>query len=63
VRAASVEEDTRETMKPWEYQNWIARERFNGTVFNKGGDKGIDGFTFMVHEPIQVKQSGQRLLP
>ena len=43
--------------KPFEFQNWVIRERFNGTVGKRGGDMGIDGYTFMVHEPIQVKQS------
>jgi len=44
-------------LEPWEFQNWVVRDRFNGTMGRKGGDKGIDGLTFMVHEPIQVKQS------
>lgn len=44
-------------LKPFEFQNWVVRERFNGTVGKPGGDKGIDGYTFMLHEPIQVKQS------
>lgn len=44
-------------LKPFEFQNWVIRERFNGAVGPKGGDMGIDGFTFMLHEPIQVKQS------
>jgi len=44
-------------LKPFEFQNWVVREKFNGTVGPAGGDKGVDGLTFMVHEPIQVKQS------
>lgn len=44
-------------LKPFEFQNWVIRERFNGAVGPKGGDKGIDGLSFMLHEPIQVKQS------
>jgi DNA modification methylase len=44
-------------LKPFEFQNWVIRERFNGTVGPRGGDKGIDGYSFMVHDPIQVKQS------
>jgi len=44
-------------LAPFEFQNWVIRERFNGAVGPKGGDKGIDGFSFMLHEPIQVKQS------
>ena len=49
--------DALRALKPFEFQNWVVRERFNGTVGRRGGDKGIDGYTFMVHEPIQVKQS------
>lgn len=45
------------TLEPFEFQNWVIRERFNGAVGPKGGDKGIDGYSFMLHEPIQVKQS------
>lgn len=44
-------------LKPFEFQNWVIREKFNGAVGPKGGDKGIDGLTWMLHEPIQVKQS------
>lgn len=44
-------------LEPFEFQNWVVRERFNGTLGKKGGDMGIDGYTFMVHQPIQVKQS------
>lgn len=44
-------------LKPFEFQNWVIRERFNGAVGPKGGDMGIDGYSFMLHEPIQVKQS------
>jgi DNA modification methylase len=44
-------------LEPFEFQNWVIRERFNGAVGRRGGDMGIDGFSFMLHEPIQVKQS------
>jgi DNA modification methylase len=44
-------------LKPFEYQNWVVA-RMNGTHSpKKSGDMGIDGFSFMLHEPIQVKQS------
>lgn len=44
-------------LKPFEFQNWVV-QRFNGTHSNrKTGDMGIDGYSFMLHEPIQVKQS------
>jgi DNA modification methylase len=45
------------TLKPFEFQNWIV-DRINGLQSNKkSGDMGIDGWTFMVHDPIQIKQS------
>lgn len=44
-------------LKPFEFQNWVI-QRMNGTHSpRKVGDMGIDGFTFFVHDPIQVKQS------
>lgn len=44
-------------LKPFEFQNWVIN-RMNGTHSpHKTGDMGIDGFSFMLHEPIQVKQS------
>ena len=44
-------------LKPFEFQNWVI-ERFHGTHSSrKSGDMGIDGYSFMVHDPIQVKQS------
>lgn len=44
-------------LKPFEFQNWII-DRINGIQSNrKSGDMGIDGFTFMLHDPVQIKQS------
>ena len=44
-------------LKPFEFQNWVI-QRFNGTHSPKqSGDMGIDGFSFLEHLPIQVKQS------
>ena len=44
-------------LKPFEFQNWVM-QRLNGTHSpRKTGDLGIDGFSFMHHDPIQVKQS------
>ncbi len=44
-------------LKPFEFQNWVI-QRLNGTHSpKKSGDMGIDGFSFMTHDPIQVKQS------
>ena len=44
-------------LKPFEFQNWII-QRFNGKHSpRKSGDMGIDGYSFLEHLPIQVKQS------
>jgi DNA modification methylase len=49
-------EDLR-ALKPFEFQNWII-DRINGIQSNrKSGDMGIDGWTFMLHDPVQIKQS------
>jgi DNA modification methylase len=49
-------EDLR-ALKPFEFQNWVI-ERINGThAPRRSGDLGIDGWTFLTHEPVQVKQS------
>ena len=45
------------TLKPFEFQNWVV-QRFVGTHSpRKSGDMGIDGYSFMVGNPIQVKRS------
>ncbi|MFN2489333.1 MAG: DNA methyltransferase [Actinomycetota bacterium] len=52
-----VTEEQLRSLKPFEFQNWVV-QRFNGTHSSrKSGDMGIDGYSFMLHEPIQVKQS------
>jgi DNA modification methylase len=44
-------------LKPFEFQNWII-DRINGIQSSrKSGDMGIDGWTFLLKEPVQVKQS------
>lgn len=49
--------DDLKLLKPFEFQNWII-DRVNGIQSaRKSGDMGIDGLTFMLHEPIQIKQS------
>ena len=49
--------DELRALKPFEFQNWVI-QRFHGTHSpRKSGDMGIDGLTFMTHDPIQVKQS------
>ncbi|MDQ1685736.1 MAG: hypothetical protein QOC82_2473 [Frankiaceae bacterium] len=49
--------DALRTLKPFEFQNWIISKVFGTSAPRKSGDMGIDGYSFMVHDPIQVKQS------
>jgi DNA modification methylase len=44
-------------LKPFEFQNWCVGALGGSVNTKKVGDKGIDGFTFMHRNPIQVKQS------
>jgi DNA modification methylase len=56
VRLPTTVGDLRQ-LKPFEFQNWVI-QRVSGThSARKSGDMGIDGLSFMLHEPIQVKQS------
>lgn len=49
--------DDLKSLEPFEFQNWCIGA-LGGTVNpKKVGDMGIDGFTFMLRDPIQVKQS------
>jgi len=44
-------------LKPFEFQNWVI-DRINGQQASRQtGDKGIDGWTFFLHDPVQIKQS------
>jgi len=44
-------------MDPFDFQTWAVNE-LHGTVnARKVGDMGIDGYSFIEHHPIQVKQS------
>jgi DNA modification methylase len=44
-------------LKPFEFQNWIV-DRINGIQSGrKSGDMGVDGHTFFLHDPVQIKQS------
>jgi site-specific DNA-methyltransferase (adenine-specific) len=50
-------EDDLRKLQPYEFQNWVMRA-VNGTGSpSRSGDMGVDGLSFMYHEPIQVKQS------
>jgi SAM-dependent methyltransferase len=44
-------------LKPFEFQNWAINAVYGQHSPRKVADMGIDGFTFMEHHPIQVKQS------
>jgi DNA modification methylase len=41
---------------PFEFQNWAINAVYGQHSPRKVADMGIDGFTFMEHHPIQVKQ-------
>lgn len=43
--------------KPGEFQNWVIKEMHGAASPRASGDMGIDGFSFIEHHPIQVKQS------
>lgn len=43
--------------KPYEFQYWAINEMHGTPSPRKVGDMGIDGFSFLEHIPIQVKQS------
>lgn len=49
--------DELKTLEPFQFQNWVI-DRIGGVPSTKkSADMGIDGYTFMAREPIQVKQS------
>ena len=43
--------------KPHEFERWVINEMHGTPSRRKVGDMGIDGFSFLEHHPIQVKQS------
>ncbi len=45
------------TLNPFEFQNWIVGSMGGTANKRKTGDKGIDGWTYLYREPIQIKQS------
>ncbi|EOD64429.1 DNA methyltransferase [Amycolatopsis vancoresmycina] len=50
-------EESLRRLKPFEFQNWVI-QKFVGTHSPRlSGDMGIDGYSFMVNHPIQVKRS------
>ena len=49
--------DELKALEPFQFQNWVV-DRIGGVPSSKKtDDKGVNGYTFMVREPIQVKQS------
>ncbi len=46
-----------EKFKPYDFQYWVIQEMHGTGSPRKSGDMGIDGFSFVEHCPIQVKQS------
>jgi len=44
-------------LKYFEFQNWVMQQTSATASPVKSNDKGVDGLSFMYHEPIQVKQS------
>lgn len=44
-------------LDPFEFQNWAINAVYGQHSPRKVSDMGIDGFTFMEHHPIQVKQT------
>jgi DNA modification methylase len=44
-------------LRPFEFQNWAIRKFFGTHSPRKSGDMGIDGYSFLVNNPIQVKRS------
>jgi len=49
--------DDLKRFKPYEFQYWAINEIHGMPNPRKSGDLGIDGFSFIDHYPIQVKQS------
>ena len=49
--------DDLRALKPFEFQNWVIQKFWGTHSPRKTGDMGIDGYSFMVNDPIQVKQS------
>lgn len=49
-------EDLKE-LKPLEFQNWVIGAMYGEHSPRKSGDMGIDGYSFLTRDPIQVKQS------
>lgn len=49
--------DQLRALKPFEFQNWVIQQFFGVSSPRLSGDMGIDGYTFLSRDPIQVKRS------
>ena len=56
VNAPETVGDLRQ-LSPFEFQNWAIDAMSGSHAPRKVGDMGIDGFSFLTRDPIQVKQS------
>lgn len=56
VNAPETKADLKE-LSPFEFQNWVIDAMNGAHSPRKVGDMGIDGFSFLTRDPIQVKQS------
>lgn len=52
-----VTEAQLQALRPFEFQNWVIQRVHGSHAPRKSGDMGIDGYSFLEHDPIQVKQS------
>ncbi len=44
-------------LKPFEFQNWVIQKMYGTHSVRKSWDMGIDGYSYLVGDPIQIKQS------
>lgn len=49
--------DELKTLRPFEFQNWVIQQIHGTHSRRKTNDMGVDGYTFLEHNPVQVKQS------
>ena len=49
--------DELKALEPFQFQNWVINRIGGHSSKKKSADMGIDGYTFMAREPVQVKQS------
>lgn len=52
-----VTADQLKDLRPFEFQNWVIQAMNGAHAPRRVGDMGIDGYSFLEHLPIQVKQS------